>query len=217
MTEYDFSLMRSAMVASQLRPNGVTDIDVIKAFETVNRDRFVPSERRTLAYVDVSIPCESGRSINAPLPTARLLNEAGLRGGEKVLLIGAATGYAAALLSELNADVTAVEEDSALFAQLQSNVSELPKIKPVQNALKDGAADPLPYDVIIIDGAVERITDALKAQVKDGGLVVAGMIDQGVTRLCAGYRVGNSLAMQPFLDIGVVPLPGFAPEAAFQF
>ena len=73
------------------------------------------------------------------------------------------------------------------------------------------------FDVLIIDGAVEQIPDALKRSLKEGALVVSGLIDKGVTRLYVGYRIGNSLPMKPFLDIDVVHLPGFAPPPAFRF
>ncbi len=217
MSEHDFSLMRTAMVASQLRPNGVTDPLVIRAFETVHREHFVPDERRRSAYVDIPIPLSNSRELNAPLPTARLINEAGLTGGDKVLLIGAATGYAASILAELNAEVTAVESDLSLFETLQNKVSALANITLVKAALAEGSGDKASFDVIVIDGAVEQVPEALFMQVKEGGMVLAGMIDHGITRLCAGYRHGDSLSMQPFLDIGVVHLPGFAPPSAFRF
>ncbi len=217
MSEHDFSLMRAAMVASQLRPNAVTDPAVVKAFETITREAFVPADHRRVAYVDIAIPLSASRAMNAPLATARLINEADLKGGEQVLLIGAATGFCAAVLAQLNVEVTAVEEDDALFEQLQANVAELANVTLVKAALADGAGDTAQFDVILIDGAVEHIPDALKAKVKEGGMILSGMVDHGVTRLCAGYRVGNGLSMQPFLDIGVVHLPGFATAPAFIF
>jgi protein-L-isoaspartate(D-aspartate) O-methyltransferase len=217
MSEHDFSLMRTAMVASQLRPNGVTDPAVIRAFETVHREQFVLDERRRAAYVDIPVQLSSGRSMNAPLPTARLINDAGLKGGESLLLIGACTGYAAAILAQLNVAVTAVEAEEALFAALEKNVSNIATVKPVKGTFAAGFESAAPFDVILIDGAVEEVPSALVEQVKEGGMVLSGMIDHGVTRLCAGYRLGDTLSMQPFLDIGVVHLPGFAPPPAFRF
>jgi protein-L-isoaspartate(D-aspartate) O-methyltransferase len=217
MSEHDFSLMRTAMVASQLRPNGVTDPAVIRAFEAVHREQFVPDERRRAAYVDVPVQLSNHRSMNAPLPTARLINDAGLKGGESVLLIGACAGYAAAVLAQLNVAVTAVEADEALFAALQKNVSDIATVKSVNGAFASGFESAAPFDVILIDGAVEAVPTTLIEQVKEGGMVLSGLIDHGVTRLCAGYRFGESLSMQPFLDIGVVHLPGFAPPPAFRF
>ena len=209
--------MRAAMVASQLRPNAVTNAAVIKAFETVDREKFVPADRRRVAYVDVPVALTQTRAMNAPLVTARLLNEAAIKGGERVLLIGAATGYCAALLASLSADVIAVEEDDALFDTLGANIADLPTMKAVKAPLTEGAGEQDSFDILIIDGAVEQIPDALKLSLKEGGMAVSGLIDQGVTRLYAGYRVGNSLPMQPFLDIDVVHLPGFAPPPAFRF
>lgn len=209
--------MRGAMVASQLRPNAVTNAAVIKAFETVDREKFVPADRRRVAYVDVPVVLTQSRAMNAPLVTARLLNEAAIKGGERVLLIGAATGYCAALLASLSAEVTAVEEDDALFAALDANTADLTTVKVVKAPLSEGAGEQDSFDILIIDGAVAQIPDALKHSLKEGGMMVSGLIDLGVTRLYAGYRVGNSLPMQPFLDIDVVRLPGFAPPPTFRF
>ena len=99
------------MVESQLRTSDVDDPRVIAVMARVPREDFVPAQRRAMAYVDRPIPLGSGRALNPPLVTGRLLKEAQVEAGDKVLLIGAATGYAAALLTGLGATVTAVEEE----------------------------------------------------------------------------------------------------------
>ncbi|MET0364420.1 MAG: protein-L-isoaspartate O-methyltransferase, partial [Sphingobium sp.] len=100
MTEQNFTSTRRAMVESQLRTNDVNDVTVIRAILTVPREEFVPEERRAAAYIDRAVSLGNGRALNPPLATARLLTEAGVEAGQSVLLVGAATGYAAALLAE---------------------------------------------------------------------------------------------------------------------
>ncbi len=101
MTEQNFEPMRRAMVASQLRTTGVNDPRVIAAMGEVARERFVPAERAALAYADATVPLANGRALNPPMALGRLLTEAQLQGDERALVIGAATGYAAAVLARL--------------------------------------------------------------------------------------------------------------------
>src|SRR5687768_5897479 len=110
MTEHNFEQMRRAMVASQLRTTGVNDPRVAAAMGAVGRERFVPEARCALAYAAAPVPPGPGRALNPPMALGRMLTEARLRGHEKALVIGAATGYSAAVLSRLVASVTAVEE-----------------------------------------------------------------------------------------------------------
>ena len=111
MSEQTYSSMRTAMVESQLRTSDVDDQRVIAVMARVPREDYVPAERRAMTYIDRPIPLSGGRALNAPLVTGRLLKEAQVDAGDKVLLIGAATGYSTALLAEMGAQVTAVEEE----------------------------------------------------------------------------------------------------------
>src|SRR6185436_16130834 len=110
-TEQNFEPMRRAMVASQLRTTGVNDPRVIAAMGVVARERFVPADRRALAYADAGIPLGHGRALSPPMVLGRLLTEGRLNGSEHALVVGAATGYSAAVLARLVASVVALEED----------------------------------------------------------------------------------------------------------
>src|SRR4051812_11414157 len=101
MTEHVFEPMRRAMVASQLRTTGVNDPRVVEAMGEVPREDFVPPERLALAYADAQVPLVPGRALNPPMALGRLLTEARLRGHERALVVGAATGYAPAGLAPL--------------------------------------------------------------------------------------------------------------------
>ena len=116
MTEHNFEQMRRAMVASQLRTTGVSDPRVVAAMGAVPRERFVPEERIPMAYADAMVPLGRGRELNSPMAVGRLLTELHPQEGERALVVGAATGYAAALMERLVGEVVAVEEDPDLAA-----------------------------------------------------------------------------------------------------
>lgn len=210
MTEQNYSSMRTAMVESQLRTSDVDDQRVIAAMAKVPREAYVPAERRSMAYVDRPIPLAGGRALNPPLVTGRLLTEAQIAPGDKVLLIGAATGYAAALLVDMGAVVTAVEEEGVLEIAV-------PGITVVRGALNAGAADGAPYDVLFIDGAVEEVPATLVQQLAEEARVVTGVADRGVTRLSSGRVVAGALGLNSLVDIEMVVLPGFGAPKAFVF
>jgi protein-L-isoaspartate(D-aspartate) O-methyltransferase len=217
VTEQNYSAMRAAMVASQLRTNNVSDPRVVSAMEVIARERFVPAERRALAYIDVPVSLGGGRSLNAPMATARLLTEAKLSPVDKLLIIGAATGYCAAVAAELVGSVTAVEEDKALLAQAQANLAGDARVSLVSGPLAAGWQAAGPYDVIIIDGAVEQVDPRITAQLVDGGRLLAGLDDGAITRLAAGRKAGNSCTLITFADVETVRLPGFETPKGFAF
>jgi len=215
MTEQNFAAMRRAMVESQLRTNDVNDVAAIRAILAVPREAFVPEERRAAAYIDRAVPLSGGRALNPPLATARLLVEAQVTPGHSVLLIGAATGYAAALLAEMGAKVTAVESDAALAATAKTALGDRATL--VEGPLEAGAPAGSPYDILFIDGAVELLPETLTDQIRPGGRAVFARVDQGVTRLCSGVRSAGGFGANAFADSESVVLPGFAAPRGFCF
>ncbi len=213
----DFDAMRQAMVSSQLRPNAVNDPRVVTAMARVPREAYLPASVRALAYRDTIIPVGAGRAVNTPMATGRLLTEAFLRRSDRVLLIGAMAGYAAAILSELVADVVAVETDAALCDQARTALSGLSNMTVIEGPLADGHANAAPYDVLIIDGAVPDVPPRLVDQLAVGGRAVAGLAQRGLTRLAAGRKTEGGFALIPFADVECVTLPGFDRPASFTF
>jgi protein-L-isoaspartate(D-aspartate) O-methyltransferase len=216
MTEHNFEQMRRAMVSNSLRTTGVNDPRVLAAMGAVERERFVPPERVAAAYADNPVPLVGGRELNSPLALGRLLTEAAAEDDEHVLVIGAATGYAAAVLDRLAGSVVALEEDADLFAVAQTRLAET-GVKLVHGALVDGYPDDGPYDLILIDGAVEFIPDAIVAQLKDGGRLAAAMLEDGVSRLSIGRRAGEGFGMAAVSDKQAATLPGFTKPRMFTF
>ncbi|MGN6622170.1 MAG: protein-L-isoaspartate O-methyltransferase family protein [Sphingomonas sp.] len=213
----NFSRMREAMVASQLRTNAVSDKRVVAAMARVPREEFLPESQRSLAYRDTAVPIAHGRAANVPIATGKLLTQAQLRPTDHVLLIGAAGGYTAAVLALLAKDVVAVESDGALAAIARTALASYANVQLIEGDLSVGAPAHAPYDVLVIDGAVQHIPQALVDQLRPGGRIVAGLDDRGVTRLASGVRSEGGFGLSPFADIDCVVLPGFARPKAFTF
>lgn len=216
MTEHNFEQMRRAMVASQLRTTGVSDARVVAAMGAVPRERFVPVAKIALAYADALVPLGNGRDLNSPMALGRLLSEARPREGERALVVGAATGYAAAVLAQLVGSVVALEEDSGLAGAARAALAGT-DVEIVEGTLTEGHAAGAPYDLILIDGAVEQVPQAIIDQLADGGRLATGILDRGVSRLSIGRRGGTGFGATAFSDSASAILPGFAKARAFSF
>lgn len=216
LSEIGAAEMRAAMVDSQLRTNDVIDPAVVAAMGSVAREAHVPAALASVAYMDRAIALGDGRALNAPLVTGRLLVAADIHPGQRVLLIGAATGYTAALLAKLGAAVHAVEESPELLATARAAVTG-PSVTWIDGPLAAGAAKAAPFDRIIVEGAIDALPDALAKQLAEGGRIVAARRDGNVTRLVQGVKTGGTVALRSFADMDVAPLPGFAAPKPFQF
>ena len=208
----DFAAAREAMVESQLRPQGVTDPAVIQAMRRIERERFLPKPTRPLAYVDRAVAIGDGRYLAAPSALGQLLTEMRPEPGQRALVVGAGTGYSAAILSAIGLEVSALESSAELAAAARSN-----KVNVVEGPLEDGYPKDAPYDQILIDGAVECIPDAIVDQLADGGRLGGALIDRGVTRLIIGRKSGSAFGYLSIADAGVPALPGFNRPRAFTF
>jgi protein-L-isoaspartate(D-aspartate) O-methyltransferase len=216
MTEHNFEHMRRAMIASQLRTTGTNDPRVLAAMGEVPRERFVPEGRVAVAYADALVPLGPGRELNNPMALGRLLTEAAPREGDRAMVIGAATGYAAAVLVRLVASVVAVEEDGGLAAAARVALAGS-SVSLVEGPMAEGHEAGAPYDLILIDGAVEFIPEALIAQLGEDGRLAAGIVENGVTRLALGRKAGEGFAMAAFADAAAAILPGFVKPRTFTF
>jgi protein-L-isoaspartate(D-aspartate) O-methyltransferase len=216
MTEHNFEHMRRAMIASQLRTTGTNDPAVLAAMGEVARERFVPAGRIALAYADALVPLKPGRQLNNPMALGRLLTEAAPEKAARALVVGAATGYAAAVVAKLTPYVVALEEDPELAAMARDRLAGT-GVTVVEGPLALGCSEGAPYDLILIDGAVEFVPQALIDQLKAGGKLAAAIIEDGVTRLALGRKVGEGFGMAAFADAAAAILPGFAKPKTFTF
>jgi protein-L-isoaspartate(D-aspartate) O-methyltransferase len=214
----DFANARKMMVDNQLRTRNVTDRRLLLAMGDVPRERFVSGPRQSLAYIDEAHPIAGapGRFLSAPAPLARLLQLAEIDGSDAVLDVGSGNGYSAAVLSKLAATVVAVESDSSLAAASRSTLSELgaSNVIVVDGDPAAGAAGQGPFDVIIVEGSVREVPDALFGQLKDDGRIVALIARPGRPAVAHVFaRSGKGVAARAEFDATLPPLPGALPKA----
>jgi protein-L-isoaspartate(D-aspartate) O-methyltransferase len=208
----DFAAAREAMIESQLRPQGVTDPAVLDAMGRVERERFLPSHTRPLAYVDRAVSVGGGRFVMAPAALGQLLTQMMPERGQRALVVGAGTGYSAAVLSAMGLEVTALESDATLATagrELGVSIVEAPLVA--------GDRKHAPFEQILIDGAVEYIPDEIIDQLADGGRLGTALVDRGITRLVVGRKAGGAFGTLSVADAGVPALPGFSRPKAFTF
>lgn len=208
---------RQHMVDSQLRPNKVTDPALLAVMRTLPREDFLPVDRRHLAYGDDDVALLAGRVLAAPMTTAKLLQLAAPRAGERALVIGAGPGYSSAILSALGLDVTAVEQDPTLLGLARAGLAATGHaVRLVQGPLAEGWAAAGPYDLVLIEGAAPAVPPAVAAQV-GGRLVGVIMPPHGSGRAVLAEPVPGGLSMQPAFDCATALLPSLLPAPSFVF
>lgn len=220
----DFAKARTTMVDCQIRTVDVTEYDVLDAFAAVPREIFAPDHLKPLAYIDedllVSAPGSAPRYVMEPGPLAKLVQLAAILPTDCVLDVGTTTGYSAAILSHLAAAVIALESDEALAATARDNLATLgiSNVEVVVGPLQDGHAAKAPYDVILLEGAVELIPPALVDQLGEGGRIIAVVGANGLAAKAMIYtRSGGSVSGRPAFNTSVRTLPGFAKPKSFVF
>jgi protein-L-isoaspartate(D-aspartate) O-methyltransferase len=216
----DFALARRNMIDSQLRPNRVTNAQLLAAIGELPRERFLPEAMRSVAYSDDDVPLGNGRYLTEPMVLARLIQTLQTVADDRALVVGSGRGYGAALLARLAGSVVAVESDPLLAAAAEQTAKELgiDGIRQTVGPLEEGAR-PGPYDVILIEGAVQLVPQAIFDQLADGGrltTVVAGPPGAlGVAELFV--KEGGAISRRALFDAGTPSLPGFAPPPRFTF
>lgn len=208
----DYSRAREAMVDSQLRPQGVNYPPVIEAMTEVPREDFVAAEARPLAYSDRSVPIGDGRMMSNATVLGLLLTELAPKPDERALVVGCGTGYSAAVLERIGLKVTALESSKPLAARARGK-----GIDTVEGPLEQGWKKGAPYDLILIDGAVEHIPEAIIAQLTKSGRLATALVDGGITRLAMGRRSGDGFGIHSIADAGAAALPGFSKPKSFTF
>ena len=209
--------LRTKMVDGQIRPNDVTDLRLIDAMLEVPREAFMPDGRKGFAYLDMNLPLENGRALIQPMILARMIQAADVTSTDKVLEIGAATGYSTAVLSRIAGSVVALDEDAALVSAARAALADTARVTVVQGPLTAGHPAGAPYDVIFVWGAAARLPDAIPAQLAEGGrlLVVEGAGQSARAMLYT--RSGAGVSGRVLMNAAVPGLPGFAPEPSFVF
>jgi protein-L-isoaspartate(D-aspartate) O-methyltransferase len=215
----DYSAFRRNMVDTQVRTNDVTDQRIHAAMREIPRERFVPAIKRAVAYSDACVEVAPGRYLLDPRTLAKLIQLAEVRPDDRILDVGCATGYSAAVLGRLATSVFALEQDAdlvrvateALLATAARNVTV------VQGALIEGLKPKAPFDVIFVNGAIQNTPDNLLGQLAEGGRLVAivqpGTQGRAELFLKQNGRVGG----RPDFDSTVPMLAGFKKAVGFVF
>lgn len=216
----DFATVRMNMVESQLRTNKVTDQRVLEGFETVPRERFVPEHLKSLAYIDEDLRVGDGRYMMEPMVMARLMDAGDLSPSDVVLVVGAGTGYALAILGRIVATVVGLESDAGLAKQAETRLDELgvDNAVVIQGDMTKGYAKQGPYDVILINGAVGEVPKTLTDQLTDGGRLLAVVREgAGPGRATLLERWGEALGRRTLFDANTPILKGFERQEGFVF
>jgi protein-L-isoaspartate(D-aspartate) O-methyltransferase len=208
-----FDRARESLVENQLRPEGVIDAALLAAMGSIQRERFVPESMAAVAYSDRAIPLGYGRALMPPASLAQLIQALEPTAGERALVVGAGPGFSCAIFAAMGVAATGLESEPALAAAARAN-----GVVVVDGPLEAGHKPGAPYDLVLIDGAIEAdVPDALVAQLRDGGRLATGLVDRGVSRLAVGTRVGKAFGLRAFADAAVPILPGFERARSFVF
>lgn len=220
----DYSPQRAKMVDGQLRTTDVSNVPLLDAMGEVPREAFVPARKRELAYIDedLEISGASGgpaRFLMEPSPFAKLVQLADVQSSDVVLDIGCGTGYSAAILSRIASFVVALECDSVLAEAATETLDELGcvNVSVVEGALQEGYPGDAPYDVIFVGGAVDEVPDALLAQLRDGGRLVAVIGQGNAARAHIFVKNEEVVSSRPAFNVAVKALPGFQKKPEFDF
>lgn len=213
----DFAQRRTTMVDTQVRPSDVTKFPIIDAMLTIPRELFVPTDKRELAYVGEHVGIGGGRVMLDPRTLAKMLEVANIQNDELVLDVGSGLGYSAALAARIADAVIALEDSADRVADAEAALAEagVDNVAVVEGPLAEGAAKSAPYDVILIQGAIETVPEALISQLKDNGRIVAIFMEGTLGAVRVGHFVDGAVSWRFAFNATAPMLPGFERERTF--
>lgn len=216
---FDAANARRLMVEGQIRTADVTDTAVLEAMQTLPRERFFPPALVQLAYLDGDVPVRRGRTLLRPMVLAKLVQAARIDREDRVLDLGCATGYSAAVLSRLAGSVVALEEDAELARQAKVALASVgaTKVEVVTGPLTAGWPAGGPYDLIFLDGATEIAPDALGPQLKPDGRVVGVHSPTAASKATIFHFIEGRMVGRPLFDAAARVLPGYFAPPQFVF
>lgn len=213
----DFATRRSMMVDTQVRPSDVTKFPIIEAMLSVPREVYVPREMREAAYVGENLMIAPRRVVLEARTLAKLLDTLDIQPNEMVLDLGCGLGYSTAVIARLAEAVIAVEDDAALAAQAEKTLSaeNVDNAAVIAGPLAQGAAKHGPYDVIMIEGAIEHLPQAVSDQLKDGGRIGCIFMEGALGIARVGYKADGSISWRFAFNATAPVLPGFEIRSGF--
>ena len=216
---FDAAAPRRHMVDGQIRTADVTNPNLIAAMQAVPREQFVPAALADQAYRDGDVSLGRGRALLRPIVLGKLIQGADVRPGDHVLDVGCGTGYSAAVLAHMGAAVVALEEDADLAQRAEAALAGAGagQVTVVKGPLTLGWPAAAPYDLILLDGAIEVAPDALGRQLKSSGRLAAVFGRNPAAKAMIYRSIEGHLVGRPIFDAAAPPLPGFAAPPAFVF
>jgi protein-L-isoaspartate(D-aspartate) O-methyltransferase len=213
------AVQRFNMVETQVRTNDVTDPRIHAAMRAIARERFVPTAKRSVAYADLAVEVAPGRYLSDPRTFSKLLQLADIRGTDSVLDVACATGYSTVVIARLARQVTGLEQDADLVRIASETIrsSGAANANVVQGGLTEGSRQNAPFDVIIINGAVETVPDSLLAQLAEAGRLVTVVRAEGQSRARVYLKDKGHVGCRWDFDSGVPLLSGFRKAVGFVF
>lgn len=213
----DSQALRTMMVDTQVRPSDVTKFPIIEAMLRVPREDFVPDAVRAAAYADAPVDLGGGRAMLEPRTFAKMLDAVAIEPDDLVLDLGTGLGYSAAVIARMAEFVVALEEDADLAAEAEARLGAagIDNVAVIAGPLAEGDPRHGPYDVIVIEGAVQDIPLPVLEQIKDGGRIVAIFDGNNLGTVRIGYRVGKDVDWRSAFDAAATVLPGFAAAPEF--
>jgi len=215
----DFQRARTVMVDCQVRPNSVTDFEIIQMMGEVPRENFVPADQRELAYIDQHMPLQNGRNMLSPMRLSQLIQLAEIKETDVVLDVACNTGYAAAILSGLASSIVAIDEDATFVDAATESLADLDigNVAVMQAEVAQGFAKEAPYDVILIEGSVQSVAPILTKQLAEGGRLVCVEPCEGVDCAVIYTKSGGEVSRREAFNATVPVLSAFTKEKEFQF
>ena len=208
----DFASEREAMVERQLRRRGIAEAHILDAFREVPREAFVSEDQRRFAYGDHPLPIEAGQTISQPYIVALMIQAAGIGAGDRVLEVGAGSGYAAAVISRVARHVIAIERHRELVAIARERIGRLGygNVEIVEGDGTKGWPDAAPYDAILAAASGSHVPQPLVDQLAPGGRIVMPLGDPGwVQQLVKVTKFEDgSLQQENLCGVRFVPLIG---------
>lgn len=205
------------MVDTQVRPSDVTKFPIIDAMLSVPREQFVPNSQREAAYVGENLDIGGGRVLLEPRTLGKMLDVLDIQPQHVALDLGCGLGYSAAILANMCDFVVAVEDDEARAEEAQSLLSEL----GIDNAaimagpLAEGSKKSGPYDVIMIEGGVQTVPDAVLAQLREGGRIACVFAEGNLGVVRVGHKLDGVINWRFAFNASAPVLTGFEKEAEF--
>ncbi|MGH1424958.1 MAG: protein-L-isoaspartate O-methyltransferase family protein [Pseudooceanicola sp.] len=212
----DYVARRTTMVDAQIRPSDVTKFPIIDAMLKVPRESFVPADKREAAYLGENIELGDGRVLLEPRTLAKLLDALDIQGDELVLDLGAGQGYSAAVIARMAEAVIAVDT-ADMVSGAQDLLSEIGADNVVvhEAELTEGAPEHGPYDVIVVEGAVEHLPETILDQVKDGGRIGCLFMEGALGIVRVGYKIDGKFSWRFAFNASAPVVPGFERHRAF--